>query len=114
MQLGLEARRKGEERFLSPRPGAQKPCAGKSRVAPFGMTIGVGDARYPGLTAWAKLCRAYSAQEKEARHGRRPLHGRARGRRAGAACCAATIVIPADRFRIAAMCRCCRCDEDRR
>src|SRR5713101_8831120 len=75
MQLGLEARRKGEERFLSPRPGAQKPCAGKSRVAPFGMTIGVGDARYPGLTAWAKLCRAYSAQEKEARHGRRPLQG---------------------------------------
>ncbi len=39
------------------------------------MTIGVGDARYPGLTAWAKLCRAYSAQEKEARHGRRPLQG---------------------------------------
>src|SRR6266436_4330697 len=26
------------ERFLSSRPGAQKPCAGKSRAAPFGMT----------------------------------------------------------------------------
>src|SRR5258707_4746956 len=25
------------ERFLSSRPGAQKPCAGKSRPAPFGM-----------------------------------------------------------------------------
>jgi len=28
----------GDERFLSTRPDAQKPCAGKSRVASFGMT----------------------------------------------------------------------------
>src|SRR5260370_23381333 len=26
------------ERFLSSRPGAQKPCAGKNRLASFGMT----------------------------------------------------------------------------
>jgi hypothetical protein len=28
-----------EERFLSPRPGAHKPGARKSRVAPFEMTV---------------------------------------------------------------------------
>ena len=38
VQLRLEARLRSEERFLSSRPGARKPCAGKSRVAVFGMT----------------------------------------------------------------------------
>ena len=33
-------RRLSEERFLSARPGAQETCAGKSRVAAFGMTGG--------------------------------------------------------------------------
>jgi hypothetical protein len=34
----LRFEKASEERFLPPRPGAQKPCAGKSRAAPPGMT----------------------------------------------------------------------------